>query len=517
LGKLGRAARRIAASILALRLPRSPPVAAEFRLFSTSQPVYPRSPPPPLTHACRKDTAALQAQFQRLLSALLQERDAAAEPVRLCAVWDTLPKASGFVDKYGWLTQPGSTVGAPPQQGKQPYAALERSASPQWCPLAAGRASDARGETDAPAPHPPSPSDQAPSSSSNQPAVEVAGRTVVITEEKCALRVEGDELSLRRGRSTLWTACPDDVDLLVIEAHAVSVSAHAARQLAERDISVVMASPEGDDIAVIERPGAARTAMRVLQARSLDLPPVRQAGVAMLEAKVSNQASLLRYLGRAPSRRGNGLGERLLAAADGIRDLAHRLEAEGLDGSGEDQGTLAARLMGYEGRAAALYWSALQELLPSELGFPGRVKQGAADPVNQALNYTYGILYGQVWRAVLRAGLDPGIGILHLAPRSSGGLVYDLIEELRAPLADRVVFSLIGRGWRPETSAENAAGLPPRDRRILARVFLGKRADSLRHGRRKVSVGDLPLLQARSLRDVFEGRSDKYPTFHFRW
>ncbi|MBI2218092.1 MAG: CRISPR-associated endonuclease Cas1, partial [Candidatus Rokubacteria bacterium] len=46
--------------------------------------------------------------------------------------------------------------------------------------------------------------------------------------------------------------------------------------------------------------------------------------------------------------------------------------------------------------------------------------------------YVYGMLYGEVWRALVKAGLDPYFGVMHGSERDQGSLVFDLIEEFRA-------------------------------------------------------------------------------------
>ena len=44
--------------------------------------------------------------------------------------------------------------------------------------------------------------------------------------------------------------------------------------------------------------------------------------------------------------------------------------------------------------------------------------------------------------AVLRAGLHPGLGVLHAAGDNREACVYDLIEEFRAPLAEGLMIYL---------------------------------------------------------------------------
>jgi CRISPR-associated protein Cas1 len=110
--------------------------------------------------------------------------------------------------------------------------------------------------------------------------------------------------------------------------------------------------------------------------------------------------------------------------------------------------------MGMEGHAASVYWSALGSFAPSTLGFPGRVGRGATDTLNGALNYTYSLLYGEVWRALVKAGLDPYFGVMHGSERDGGSLVFDLIEEFRAPFVDRAILAMLGRRFTPEADAK---------------------------------------------------------------
>jgi CRISPR-associated protein Cas1 len=110
-----------------------------------------------------------------------------------------------------------------------------------------------------------------------------------------------------------------------------------------------------------------------------------------------------------------------------MRCLADR--ASGLDPGEAD---VRSSVMGFEGHAAAIYWSQVARLVPENLAFGGRVTLSAQDPVNQCLNYIYGILYGEVWRAVVGAGLDPYFDLIHGSVRDQGSLVFDLIEEFRS-------------------------------------------------------------------------------------
>ncbi|MBK7886877.1 MAG: CRISPR-associated endonuclease Cas1 [Bacteroidetes bacterium] len=60
---------------------------------------------------------------------------------------------------------------------------------------------------------------------------------------------------------------------------------------------------------------------------------------------------------------------------------------------------------------------------------------------NCLLNYTYGILYGKVESALIKAGIDPSIGIHHRDDYNKPVFVYDVIEKYRV-WADNVVISV---------------------------------------------------------------------------
>jgi len=64
------------------------------------------------------------------------------------------------------------------------------------------------------------------------------------------------------------------------------------------------------------------------------------------------------------------------------------------------------------------------------------------------LNYGYAILYSAVWAAVLRANLDPGIGLLHASVGDRGSLVFDLIEPFRVPAVDKPLLGWLNRGTK---------------------------------------------------------------------
>lgn len=98
-------------------------------------------------------------------------------------------------------------------------------------------------------------------------------------------------------------------------------------------------------------------------------------------------------------------------------------------------------ILGYEGNAGRIYFQVLGELIPAKYKFTERSRNPAKDSFNCMLNYSYGVLYSQVEKACILAGLDPYIGIMHTDNYNRQALVYDIVEMYRGYM-DEIVFKL---------------------------------------------------------------------------
>ena len=457
--------------------------------------------------------SALEQQFKELNAVICEARAHLAEEIRDHVAWSRLPAPGEWRDRYGTFLE--STGRGKSAGNVAPYGNLGPAQGVPWVLVQETQSAPAE-RPKAPTADPVATRTKADDRLAPAPFAEMDGTTLLVLRGGLWLGADDDRIRLKRGKDEVFSVPAPDVQTVLVQSYGVRFSSHAMWALAARGIGLIVANPAGDDIALMQGAQDGRPEVRLRQARRQGDADVQAAGIDMLKAKIANQASLLRYLARAPARRDTVQGAALQSAADEMRVIEEQL-SQAARTPGPDPAQDAARWMGYEGLAAARYWSALQQVVPAELGFPGRRTRGATDPVNVSLNYAYGMLYADVWRAVARAGLDPGLGILHRTIRSPGALVYDLIEELRAPLADRLVFALIGRGWRPALKEHAIAVLTPRNRFLLARSWRSQREQVIRRGRSDVKVRDLALTQAKALRDLFTGQADRYPAFRFRW
>lgn len=122
--------------------------------------------------------------------------------------------------------------------------------------------------------------------------------------------------------------------------------------------------------------------------------------------------------------------EQLRQSQAKMRDLNFPSIAEG-----------ANTIRGIEANASKVYFRALSSILPDMYRFEQRSQHPAMDMFNGLLNYAYGMLYGKVESALIKAGIDPTIGVFHADEYKRPVLVYDVIEQFRA-WADFVVVNL---------------------------------------------------------------------------
>jgi len=363
--------------------------------------------------------------------------------------------------------------------------------------------------------------------SSPQPTVEPAlrqakperadetGATIVVEgrlhvmESGCYVTISGDELLVRKKKKEVFRIPIGDLTTVYLEGKGIALSADLTMRLCDMDTPVIFTPLVGVPSAIAQPVQTMRSNVRQQQVLRREDPDIIKAGFGMLAAKVANQASVLKYFARYRKRTDAAAYGELTRSADEVRGIADTLD-------GLDPGALAARAMGmgHEGRAAAKYWTSLAQLIPGELSFPGRQTRHATDPVNSAVNYVYSMLYGEVWRSVVRAGLDPYFGIMHGSERDRGSLVFDVIEEYRAPFADRVVVGMLGRGFDLELDVEGR--LRNGCRHKLVSAFHKQWHREVRWRGRMRTPSDILDAQVTSLKNTFLG-NDEYRPFRFRW
>lgn len=230
----------------------------------------------------------------------------------------------------------------------------------------------------------------------------------------------------------------------------------------------------------------------------------------MILGKVANMRNVLL---RAARERADDAGA---AALRNASDLAAQSLAAIVSASNLDE------LRGLEGETAALYFGVFNHLINREnsgFEFRGRSRRPPLDRVNALLSFLYAMLTLDARAAGEATGLDPQVGFLHRDRPGRPGLALDLIEEFRAPLADRVALALINRQQvKPEGFTIDAAGGVAMDdatRKTVLVEYQRKKQETLLHPfiDEKTTAGLLIHLQARLLTRYLRGELDTYPPF----
>lgn len=180
------------------------------------------------------------------------------------------------------------------------------------------------------------------------------------------------------------------------------------------------------------------------------------------------------------------------------------------------------QLRGYEGEAASIYFGVFDQLIlqqKKDFPFHGRNKRPPLDNMNAMLSFVYTLLTNTVASALESVGLDPYVGYLHTERPGRVSLALDMIEELRAVLADRFVLSLVNKkivtGKSFKQKENGAVLLDDEFRKRLLAEWQSKKKETLTHPylKEKVEWGMVPYVQAMLLARYLRGDLDGYPVF----
>jgi CRISPR-associated protein Cas1 len=268
---------------------------------------------------------------------------------------------------------------------------------------------------------------------------------------------------------------------------------------------------------------------------------------AMVVGKVSNARQFLLHAKR------DAAAEQAQPLEEAARKLAEHLRAVG-------RAEELEQVRGLEGIAARDYFEVFPSLLKGgarRFGFDGRNRRPPRDPLNALLSFGYALLsfgyallsfgyallsfgyallsfgyallsFGYALLAqdcagaLAGVGLDPAVGFLREDRPGRLSLALDLMEELRSPVVDRLVFSLVNRGQlKPEDFREEAAGavmLRDEARKAFLVAYQAAKQGEVQHVflGQQTSWGLVPHLQALLLARTLRGELDGYPPFAVR-
>lgn len=179
-------------------------------------------------------------------------------------------------------------------------------------------------------------------------------------------------------------------------------------------------------------------------------------------------------------------------------------------------------LMAIEGNARACYYESFNVILAgAPFTIDARTKRPPGDPLNALISFGNSLVYVKILTEIYKTHLDPRIGYLHATNFRRFTLNLDVAEVFKPLLADRVLFSLVGRKELGTGDFENHGGavlLKERGRKLFVREFEEKLRTTFHHRRlkRNVSYQTLLRLELYKLEKHLMGE-EEYRPFVSRW
>lgn len=228
---------------------------------------------------------------------------------------------------------------------------------------------------------------------------------------------------------------PKKVRSILITTGA-SLSSDAVKLAVENNIDILFLENSGKPFGRVWHDKLGSTArIRHRQLKLADSEKGLKIGKQFIQQKFENQIRFLKELRERRTRYSADITQ----ATDRIKKSLDDLK--NVSGKPED---VSGTIMGIEGSTGRVYWSILSQLLPERFRFNGRSRNPAKDEFNCLLNYAYGVLYGEVERACVLAGIDPYVGFIHTDSYAKTSIVFDVIEGYRI-FAEETVINLFSR------------------------------------------------------------------------
>lgn len=231
----------------------------------------------------------------------------------------------------------------------------------------------------------------------------------------------------------------------------------------EREIEVIFMTRHGDTLGRVWSPkyGSISTIRKGQLAFTYSIDALEWIKEVLVK-KIDNQEALILMMKKSTVEE-ERYAETVMRDLDRYKQRIGSVEAETLRDA-------SPTLRGLEGMATRMYFEAMNSFIPEKYRFEVRSQHPARDVANALLNYGYGMLYSKVESCLIRAGIDPYVGVLHRDNYNRPVLAYDVIELFRV-WVDYVVYSLLAQDVITEdyfsTGADGSCWLEGLGRRVI--------------------------------------------------
>jgi CRISPR-associated protein Cas1 len=233
-----------------------------------------------------------------------------------------------------------------------------------------------------------------------------------------------DGLFFIQNAETSQSIIPSDVKSVMVSKGA-RVSSDAILLAIENEVDVIfmdnLGKPKGRVWSVLY---GSISDIRKSQLEFLYSPACIQWIKSLISEKLDSQIALLLMLKDECQESDQRRIDNVINSIEDHRNKVNKVEAEVIS-------DVAPSIRGWEGAASRRYFEAINLLLPSSFQFRTRSQNPPTDKFNSMIGYGYGILYGKIEGALIKAGVDPYLGIFHRDDYNRPALVFDIIEKYR--------------------------------------------------------------------------------------
>lgn len=334
--------------------------------------------------------------------------------------------------------------------------------------------------------------------------------TLFITLDDTYLAKDGAAVDVRFEKQSKLRVPLHNLDGIVTFGWNIACSPQLMAACAEAGLSISFHNPYGKFLAAVRGKVCGNVLLRREQFRRSDCEQ-RSLEISkyIIAAKLANSRTVMR---RALRDHHNGDHTQLKSATAYLTNrLQETMRTQSLD-----------QLRGVEGESAAAYFGAFPHMLTGHdpaIQFKGRSRRPPLDQVNALLSFLYSLLTHDCRSACESVGLDPQVGFLHRDRPGRASLALDLMEEFRAPIADRMALNLLNRKQLTSKDFEiresGAVSLKENSRKVVLKAYQERKQDEIMHPLlgEKITIGLLPQIQARLLARHLRGDIDAYPAF----
>lgn len=334
--------------------------------------------------------------------------------------------------------------------------------------------------------------------------------TLFVTTQGAYLSRKGDTVLVSHEKETKLRVPIHNLGSIVCFGN-VSCSPFLMGLCGERNVTLSFLTENGRFLARVHGPVNGNVLLRREQYRRAD-DPVSSAEIArsVVTAKIANSRIVIQRAMRDRAELADDPA--MKQALDDMQQYIKTLQ---------DQ-TTVDQIRGIEGHAASLYFGVFDSLISAnkeQFFFRQRSRRPPLDNMNTLLSFLYTLLVHDVRSALEGVGLDPAVGFLHRDRPGRPGLALDLMEELRAYLADRLALSLVNRQQvKPEGFTKTESGAVMMDdetRKTVLVAWQKRKQEEITHLllQESVPLGLLAHVQAQILARHLRGDLDGYPPF----